>query len=740
MTTAWAQTAPVAPVAKDDSSEVVELSPFVVSEQSNQGYRAAQTMLGSRSAKDLVDIPSSISIINLEMMNDFNAETVHEVFRYGVSGATQNQTFNEDMNVRGFRSINSTLRDGVPRAGGSNKFPPLYDVERVEVLKGPGAMLTGTNTPIGGTINYISRAPTDKFKGEAQVTISDTGGFRYQANVSGPAVKSGDFRMNYRVTVGGLDEDEPTSTPTEFQKQQFFGAGLAFYFGSRTSIVAHAYHFIDDTYRYPQDFLDITAPVDPVTGLQEARLNQYSVRGFAPHQKKHGEWPLTTQGASVTLLSRLLDDLNLRMVYGYYWADDNATRPRGITVAANNFTLNRQYGRFLLDTESHNLQMDLMHTFTREHFKLNTSIGADGTSGRFIIRQLNGNISALDTRTPSSVYAADDAFFAQFTSDDSFFVTRPAGFTGTPTKTKTSSRAASYYIFENASFWKDRIILAGGLRWYKPQQTIQNDVANTLTDSNLDNFQVHNYGVVFKVLPQVSLYYLNSENVFPPDAAVFTDRFTSGDRLGEPFRQQEGQLEEYGVKFQHNFTKDFQVYGSVAIFDMAQTNLRTTGVLESGQLGQVQSGRDESEGWETDIGIQAKAGPGRFDVILTYFDGTSNVSSAVGTKVGLAKEANNFVPTNYSALVKYSWAEGALKGLMLGLGTYKEDPLRNATFSISRPQRYDGFARYVWGNSWEAQVNLENLTDERYIVQVYGTGLVQASDPFRTRFTVRYRW
>ncbi|MSU49211.1 MAG: Plug domain-containing protein [Opitutus sp.] len=58
--------------------------------------------------------------------------------KYGASGVTQNQAFNEDVNIRGFRS-GATLRDGAARS--TTKFAPMYDVERIEILKGPGAML-----------------------------------------------------------------------------------------------------------------------------------------------------------------------------------------------------------------------------------------------------------------------------------------------------------------------------------------------------------------------------------------------------------------------------------------------------------------------------------------------------------------------------------------------------------------------------------------------------------------------
>ena len=48
------------------------------------------------------------------MISDLGATTVHDVFKYGASGVTQYQAFNEDVNIRGFRS-GATLRDGSER-------------------------------------------------------------------------------------------------------------------------------------------------------------------------------------------------------------------------------------------------------------------------------------------------------------------------------------------------------------------------------------------------------------------------------------------------------------------------------------------------------------------------------------------------------------------------------------------------------------------------------------------------
>ena len=125
-------------------------------------------------------------------------------------------------------------KSGVERTVG-NKGTPLYDIERIEVLKGPAAMLNGSNGGIGGSINFVSRKPTATPKGEAQLAVTDRGALRFQTNVSGPLKKANDFSVDYRVTFGALNSDAPHEKTIEWEDQQFYGGALAMYFGNSSS-------------------------------------------------------------------------------------------------------------------------------------------------------------------------------------------------------------------------------------------------------------------------------------------------------------------------------------------------------------------------------------------------------------------------------------------------------------------------------------------------------------------------
>jgi outer membrane receptor protein involved in Fe transport len=712
---------------------VLELSPFVISGDDEQGYRSQRTLVGSRSAQDLIDLPVSVGLINLEQLNDFAAISVHDALRYSVSGVTQNQSFNDDVNIRGFRA-GSPLRNGVVTV--TNKSTPLYDIERVEVLKGPAAMLNGSNGGIGGSINYVSRRPTATRKGEVQFSLTDAGSARSVVNVSGPVKKSSDFSLDYRLTLGALTSDAPHGKSIEWEDQKFYGAGLAMYFGKQSSLLVNAYYFINNDYLYLEDFLDISVPINPTTNLRDAKFNKYSTQSYSPGRQQDAFWPLKSTAIDATFLTRLTQNANVRAAYYYGNSDDRRRNNRGITVRPDNFTLDRQDIRNNNGSTTHSLQVDLLHKLTFKWATIESAAGVDGSTTNSWENQSITFMPAADTRT--GIPPDDTAWFAQFPNDNAYFFAPRPSTIGTPaTRTRTKITQASYYFQENVSLWKDRLILVGGLRWFAPGGTNENLVTSTITNRPDRSFRTHKYGIVFKLLPTVSIYYTDAQNVFPA-AAGRTDLVIQGDQLGEAFKDSEGKLKEVGVKFEHKYSDRLSFYGTAAYFKMEQTNIRTFGVLPSGGQGLIQSAMDSAKGWETDLGAQLKISGGRADVILTYFNGDSAIADDAGK--AYVRQTNAFVPQKFSIFGKYSATSGSLRGLRFGAGLELEDDKRYGATMLEHPPLADAFIGYMINNRWDLQLNLNNLTNERYIVQVAATGLIQGSDTFRSKLTVKFKW
>lgn len=332
---------------------------------------------------------------------------------------------------------------------------------------------------------------------------------------------------------------------------------------------------------------------------------------------------------------------------------------------------------------------------------------------------------SLDTASPN--LAADDVYFA-----------RPTFGAGLPNTSQQISRpeSLSYYIQENLSMFKDRLILVGGLRWFYPAGTNKNNLTGIVTDRPSDSFKTHKYGIIVRPIPAISIYYTDSQNVFPQTGR--TDRFQGNDQLGGPLSAQEGMMKEYGVKFDHSFNDKFSAYGSLTHYDMSLTHVRTFGVLPEGNppgsVGIIESAADMSQGWELEYGLRFASTAAEFNLIGTYADGESQIAADP------TQMAVDFVPRKTSLMARYSWKSGPLSGLMVGATYFDQSRKRNASYWIDFPATYNLFSRYAWGKHWSVQLNLNNITDERYIVAIAGNGLVQTEAGFDSKLAVKYVW
>ncbi len=84
--------------------------------------------------------------------------------------------------------------DGVYQAHGSSGLARMFDVERVEVLRGPQGTLYGRNAT-AGVVNLVSRAPQAKFGAEADLSVGNFGLKQFQGVVNVPLGRDTAFRL-----------------------------------------------------------------------------------------------------------------------------------------------------------------------------------------------------------------------------------------------------------------------------------------------------------------------------------------------------------------------------------------------------------------------------------------------------------------------------------------------------------------------------------------------------------------
>ncbi len=143
------------------SEEAVMLSPFLVSSEGDEGYRAANTLSGTRMNSSLFQTPAAISVLTKQLLDDIGAENTEQFINFAVNagrsfgndptGLTAQQ-FDLDIKVRGFTGVQVT-RDYFPLGTLSSD---RYNVERVDLNRGPNSILYGIGGP-GGVINTSTK-------------------------------------------------------------------------------------------------------------------------------------------------------------------------------------------------------------------------------------------------------------------------------------------------------------------------------------------------------------------------------------------------------------------------------------------------------------------------------------------------------------------------------------------------------------------------------------------------------
>lgn len=149
------------------NEETITLNPFIVSTEDEAGYRATNTLDGSRLNTALRDTPGAISIFTRDLLDDLGATDVMEMLRYDVNaeegfgddefggpgneiGKAGDVGLPANWRTRGLQASAST--DGFITVGKSD----MYNVESVGSTRGPNAILFGSGAA-GGVLNLRTK-------------------------------------------------------------------------------------------------------------------------------------------------------------------------------------------------------------------------------------------------------------------------------------------------------------------------------------------------------------------------------------------------------------------------------------------------------------------------------------------------------------------------------------------------------------------------------------------------------
>lgn len=218
------------------SEETVVMSPFNVSTDKDRGYRATNSISGTRLNTAIKDLPMPIEVITEKFLRDTGSTDLRQSLRYssGVLLQTQNDynaasgsfstspgkinnpegsTASPDqthMKIRGFQT-ESVLRDGFRRQNATDSV----NISRVEIARGPASLLYGVGN-FGGVVNYLVKQPEPKRSTDLSFTYGSYDFVRGTIDTTGPI--SADGKFAYRLTAAAQN----TRSYTDFNSETHY--------------------------------------------------------------------------------------------------------------------------------------------------------------------------------------------------------------------------------------------------------------------------------------------------------------------------------------------------------------------------------------------------------------------------------------------------------------------------------------------------------------------------------------
>ena len=182
-----------------------------------KGYRATRSSTFTRTDTPLKEVPASISVIPEALIKDQAMSGMADALRYvpGAHGA-QGEGNRDQVMLRGINTTADFFVDGV--RDDMQIFRDFYNLERLEVLKGPGGMAFGRGGA-GGVINRVVKKPQFGHIGEASISLGSDSRLRGSVDLGDKANDSTAWRLNAMAENGksfrnGVDLQRYAVNPT----------------------------------------------------------------------------------------------------------------------------------------------------------------------------------------------------------------------------------------------------------------------------------------------------------------------------------------------------------------------------------------------------------------------------------------------------------------------------------------------------------------------------------------------
>lgn len=610
----------------------------------------------------LVETPRPVSSVDREELETRNVQQLDETFRYraGVLSGHFGSDNNTDwFKVRGFDQ--STYQDGlrIYREGFYQWLPEPFGLERVDVFKGPSSILYG-EAPPGGLINAVSKSPTETSQGEVNIQFGNRDHRQVGIDTSGPVGESDNVR--YRLV--GLYKERDGDLNATNNERYYFAPSLAVDVSDDTTVTFLASVQKDDgvpvnSFKLPYGTVQDTpfGRVDPQTNLSEPGYDKDNRTQWALGYELRHQLNDTWRFEQDLRYSEL--DLELRSTYAFFMADERQAA-RGHVYrdgTIDSLTVdNRMVGTWYTDRTENTLLLGVDYQ----------NLGVSGQEA-----------DPFPFGDPIDIFNPTYGNFTPVGADDLL--------------TREIDKEQTGLYAQNQLRIDDRWVLLGGVRYDQADTENRNVTAGTTQRS--DDDQVSWSG---------GAMYLGENGVNP--YISYTESFDPVGRVdseGDLYEPREGRQWEAGVKVA---PFGWDGYVTAAVFDLQESNT----LINSPSGFQVQEGERTSQGFELE-GVGYLTDDLKVTAAYTYTD----------SRLEDDQRAPLIPRHQASTWLDYAFTGGALNGVTLGGGVrYVGSTIDTSVADNTAVGSYtlvDAMVGYEFADGWQAQLNVNNLTDKEYV-------------------------
>lgn len=667
----------------------------------------------SKFVAPLLDTPKSVSVISKQLIEDTQVTTLSDALRTvpGITlGAGEGGNPNGDRPfIRGYNSESSMYVDGVRNATSQNR--EMFAVEQVEVTKGSASAMGGAGTT-GGSINMISKVA----KAGDFLEGSVAGGTDNYQRITLDGNKDFGNGIAARVAVMGHHNEKAGQKNGAEYKRAGIAPSIVFGLDTPTRATLSYYYLkSDDTpdsgvpYKYDAaKKATVGKPVDVKQGIYYGLLS----RDFQKQENQIG---------TIKLEHDLTDNLTLSNTAVYSSAKNDYlwTQPDDSKGNVLNDKVWRRINSRITDTNIFTDQLALTGKFNTGAFKHSFNIGAEysdqkSDKGNYLTSY--PGYPGTTTGGFNSDCAINDAWCTSLTNPDSrdqWLGSSAANKNLTTTTTETTS----VYLLDNIEF-SPQWLLDLGLRWDK-FDTKQTTNATGDSIENNTNFLTYQAGLIFKPVENGSIYASYATSANP----VGVDGGDGSEAIGQAYMDldpEESRTFEIGTKWD---VLNERLSLTAAVFRTEKQNTR----IQLDAATYTNGGETQVDGLELGVNGQI-TDKWAVSAGYTYLDsetvnpGPSCNRQGVCTPDNPAKgKQMQNVPKNSATL----WTTYAVTpALTLGAGAVAMDKVYGDAANtkwVPGYVRYDAMARYNVNENVDLQLNVNNLSDERYFTKAYAS-------------------